>query len=125
MEVEYLLFHEEKHKVEKLLSTLQVNGIFLFRGYHRWQTGYIFGGDAQYTSWDASARRVQRLGDNVIGYDVTIQNCDEYPELVGAILIELGWLVKVRYRQVGGAWCYLKCQFPAGCAYAHPGGWSG
>ena len=125
MEVDYLLFHEEKHKVEKLLGMPQVNGIFLFRGHHRWQAGYLLGGgDAQYTSSEASVRQMQRLGENVIGYDVTLPNCEEYPELMAAILIELGWLVKVRYRKVGGTWCYVKCEFPAGYTYTHLGGWA-
>lgn len=124
MEVDYFLFHAEKQKVDQLLLLLIRNGIFLFRAYFRFQNGYFVQGADYQTSWDARTRQAQRVGDNVIGYRVTLRNCDEYPELVAAILIELGWLVKVRYRNVGGTWFYIETEFPARSIYAHSADWS-
>ncbi len=124
MEVDYLLFHEERQKVELMEDTLAVNDTFLFRGYFRWQNGYLMGGAGARESWEASCRGLQRLGGHVLGYNVTLADCEEYPELVAAILIEKGWLVKVRHRTGGGSWQYVKCEFPAGCVYARPAGWS-
>jgi hypothetical protein len=101
MEVDYLLFHEEKQEVEILEDRLAANATFLFRGYGRWQNGYLMGGEGQHESWDASVRHIQRLGLHVIGHNVTLAHCDEYPELVAAILIEMGWLV-ARLERRGG-----------------------
>ena len=125
MEVDYLLFHEERQKVEMMEDKLAVHDTFLFRGYHRWQNGYLMGGAGEHESWEASCRGLQRLGVNVLGYNVTLAHFDTYPELVAAILIEKGWLVQVRYRTAGEPWHYVQSEFPAGCAYAKPAGWSG
>ena len=124
MEVDYVLFHEDKHKVETLYGRLGVNGIFLLRGYWRWKHGYFVGGDGlpfeHMQSWDGSMRKLERLGANVIGWSVTIDTPEEYPEVVAAVLVEQGWLVRARWRTRGGAWSYAPCAFPEGCAYTQP-----
>jgi hypothetical protein len=43
MDVDYLLFHEDKKKVDDLAVKLVNHGTFLFRGYHRFQNGYLMG----------------------------------------------------------------------------------
>ena len=39
MDVDYLLFHEDKEKVDDLAVKLAENGTFLFRGYFRLKRG--------------------------------------------------------------------------------------
>ena len=124
MDVEYVLFHEDKKKVDYLAEKLAKHGTFLFRGYFRLKYGYLMGdGEGYFKSWDAKVREIQRLGEHVLGYNVTLENCEEYPELVAAILIEMGWCVKARYRTGGGTWEYVQSEFPDDCVYVHPAGW--
>ena len=124
MDIDYLLFHEDKKKVDDLVVRLAKHGTFLFRGFHRMDNDYLVGNEGIYfKSWDAKVREIKRLGENVLGYNVTLENCEEYPELVTAILIEKGWCVKVRYRTGGGTWQYVQSEFPDDCVYAHPAGW--
>ncbi len=124
MDVDYLLFHEDKKKVDDLVERLAKHDTFLFRGFHRFQNGYLMGvGEDYLKSWDVKVREISRLGENVLGYNVTLENCEEYPELVAATLIEKEWRVKVRYRTGGGTWEYVQSEFPDDCVYAHPDGW--
>jgi hypothetical protein len=124
MDVDYLLFHEDKKKVDDLVERLSKHGTFLFRGFHRFLNGYLMrDGERYFKSWDVKVREISRLGENVLGYNVTLENCEEYPELVAVTLIEKGWRVKVRYRTGGGTWEYVQSEFPDDCVYAHPDGW--
>ena len=88
MEVDYLLYHEDRNKIERML---------------------------------------EGLNDRAVQYNVTLPSRYEYPDLVAAVLIDKGWEVKVRYRNVehtpDGTWTYIKCDFPEGTEYALPDGW--
>ena len=46
---------------------------------------------------------------------------------MSVVLIDNGWEVKVRYRNVvstpDGPWTYMKCEFPEGSEYALPDDW--
>jgi hypothetical protein len=56
---------------------------------------------------------------------VTLPFTEPYPELVAALLIDHGWLGKVRYRNADAQnpWTYMKCEFPEGTEYALPVDW--
>ena len=123
MQVDYLLYHEERSKIEGMLHALTAcdDGLFDPRWRHRNHLAA-----ASTTSWShVTCRRLQRVGTNVIQYNVTLPSKYSYPELVAALLVEAGWEVKVRYRNAdaGDPWTYMKCEFPDGTQYALPAGW--
>ena len=63
-------------------------------------------------------RVIKTVGRNVLQYNVTLPWRYVYPKFVTSVLIENGWEVKVRYRNVDhtpdGPWTYIKCEFPEG-----------
>ena len=121
MQVDYLLYHEDYKKIEGMLECLKdrPDGLFSPRWRGRMHVAWGWNGPR----WsDVTLRRLQRVGTNVLEYNVTLPSTDEYPELVGAQLIDRGWLVKVRYRNAEShdPWTYMKCEFPVGTVYDHP-----
>ena len=121
MEVDYLLYHEERSKIEGMLDALTACDDGLFDP--RWRRRNHLA-----TSWNGkrwnhvTCRHLQRVGTNVLQYDVTLPSKRSYPELVAALLIESGWEVKVRYRNVDAMdrrrqWTIIQCQFPEGTEY--------
>ena len=129
MQVDYLLFHEDKLAVDKMLQHLTAKSDFLFdtasrRAFGLSTVSRTFMNHEQ--TWDnVTVRAFGRVGRNVIEYNVTLPSTYTYPELVAAALIEKGWWVKVRYRntQATNAWTYIQSEFPEGTAYTRPSGW--
>lgn len=125
MQVDYLLYHEDRSKVDRMLEGLTdcVDGLFDCRWRRRWRVADSWNGP----SWsDVTFVHFGRVGINVLRYNVTLPKTREYPALVAAELIEKGWLVKVRYRSddTNSPWRYnMKCEFPEGTEYAHPVEW--
>ena len=70
-------------------------------------------------------RHLERVGRNVLQYNVTLPSTSAYPEEVAALLINQDWMVKVRYRNadIGDEWTYMKCEFPEGAEYSLPDDW--
>ena len=121
MQVDYLLYHEERSKIEGMLDALTVCDDGLFDP--RWRRRNHLA-----TSWNGkrwkhvTCRHLQRVGTNVLQYDVTLRSNRSYPELVTALLVEAVWEVKVRYRNVDAMdrrrqWTIIQCQFPEGTEY--------
>ena len=129
MQVDYLLFHEDKLAVDKMLQHLTAKSDFLFdtasrRAFGLSTVSRTFMNHEQ--TWDnVAVRAFGRVGINVIEYNVTLPSTYAYPELVAAALIEKGWWVKVRYRNIEAinAWTYIQSEFPEGTAYTRPSGW--
>ena len=125
MQVDYLLYHEERSKVERMLEGLTdcVDGLFDCRWRKRWRVADSWNGP----TWpDVTFVHFELVGINVLRYNVTLPNAREYPALVAAELIDKGWLVKVRYRDgdTNSPWRYnMKCEFPEGTEYALPVDW--
>jgi hypothetical protein len=100
MEVDYLLFHEDREKVENMLQALTRRRDGLFRP--NWRRAQGLSIDSwKHISWgDVTVREIKGikgLGTNVIQYNVTLSSIYAYPEFVAAVLIENGWRVNVRY----------------------------
>jgi len=120
MEVDYLLYHEDYKKIEGMLQGLTDDAVGLFDP--NWRNRMHLADD--WTRWSGViCRDLQRVGTNVLQYNVTLPRTYSYPGLVAALLIEGGWLVKVRYRNAGDPWTYMKCEFPDGTQYALPADW--
>jgi hypothetical protein len=124
MQVDYLLYHEDRSKIEGMLECLTAcdDGLFLPRMRARWHVATSGNGPR----WSGViCRDLLRVGANVLRYNVTLPSTYPYPELVAALLIDKGWQVKVRYRNADAddPWTYMKCDFPEGTEYALPAGW--
>jgi hypothetical protein len=121
MEVDYLLYHEDSSKIEKMLENLTAEDDGLFDPRCRYNNHLATTGNAK--RWKhVRVRHLQRVGPHVIQYNVTLPPKRSYPELVAALLIEAGWEVKVRYRNVDATrqWTIIQCQFPEGTEYTLP-----
>ena len=130
MQVDYLLFHEDKSEVDKMLQHLRAKSDFLFDTASRRAFGLSTVSQTfpthEHTWYNVTVRAFgRRVGQNVIEYNVTLPSTYTYPELVAAALIEKEWWVKVRYRntQATNAWTYIQSEFPEGTAYTRPSGW--
>ena len=124
MQVDYLLYHEDYKKIEGMLEGLTDRPDGLFDPRWRGRRHVAWGGNG--TRWsDVTLRRLQRVGTHVLEYNVTLPITDPYPAMVAALLIDRGWLVKVRYRNAdnGDEWTYMKCEFPEGTEYDLPDDW--
>lgn len=124
MEVEYVLFHEERTKVAKMLDALTRRPDGLFNTTWRREHGLslqVFGVEHSWAG--VIVGNIRRVGTHVLHYTVTLPAMYAYPELVAAALIERGWAVKARFRENGDAWTYTKHAFPAGTEYTMPAGW--
>ncbi len=129
MQVDYLLFHEDKSAVDKMLQHLAEQTDFLFdtagrRAFGLSTVSRTFMNHEQ-TWHNVTVGPFRRVGEHVIEYNVTLPSAYDYPELVAAALIEKGWWVKVRYRntEATDAWTYIQSEFPEGTAYTRPSGW--
>jgi hypothetical protein len=124
MQVDYLLYHKHYTKIEGMLDHLTAcdDGLFLPRMRAAWHVATSGNGPR----WSGvTCRHLERVGTNVLQYNVTLPSTYQYPELVAAQLINQGWEVKVRYRNADAhdAWTYMKCEFPEGTRYALPADW--
>ena len=121
MQVDYLLYHEERSKIEWMLDALTACDDGLFDPYFRERQHVATSRNGK--RWKhVTCRHLQRVGPHVLQYDVTLPSKRSYPELVAALLIESGWEVKVRYRNVDAMdrrrqWTIIQCQFPEGTEY--------
>ena len=127
MQVDYLLYHEDRSKIDAMLEGLKdcAHGLFDGRVRRRWRVANSWNGPSMFCS-DVTFIHFERVGINVLRYNATLSSTREYPELVAAELIDKGWLVKVRYRNddPNSPWRYnMKCEFPEGTEYAHPVDW--
>ena len=125
MQVDYLLYHEDYKKVESILELITGYPGGLFD--HRWRKRMHVTDSWNGPEWDdVTFIRFERVGTNVLRYNVTLPSTNEYPALEAALLMDKGWLVKVRYRNddPNSPWRYnMKCEFPEGTEYAHPVDW--
>ena len=124
MQVDYLLYNEDYNKIEGMLEGLTDRPDGLFDP--RWRSLMHVATSGNGTRWDdVTLRRLQRVGTNVLEYNVTLPSTYPYPEVVAALLIDKGWQVKVRYRNADthDPWTYMKCEFPEDITYALPAGW--
>jgi hypothetical protein len=128
MEVDYLLFHEDRTQVDRMMAALQQNSNFLFnttcrRDFRLSTVSRTFMSHEH--TWDnVTVRGFSReQGTNVVHYQVTLPGVYDYPELVAAALIEKDWHVKVRYRHSGDPWTYIQSEFPLGTTYTLPADW--
>ena len=123
MQVDYLLYNEDYNKIEGMLEGLTVyrDGLFEPRWRNRMHVADGWNGPI----WHNVTRYLQRVGTNVLQYNVTLPSTYPYPEVVAALLIDHGWEVKVRYRNADAhdPWTYIQCEFPEGTRYALPADW--
>jgi hypothetical protein len=124
MQVHYLLYNEDHNKIEGMRQDLTdcPDGLFDPRWLRRMHVADDWNG----REWDdVIFIHLDRVGTNVLRYNVTLPRTDEYPALVAALLIDHGWEVKVRYRndEANYPWTYMKCDFPEGTRYALPADW--
>jgi hypothetical protein len=126
MQVDYLLYHEDRSKVDRMLECITDVPEGLFEPWW-WRKRMRVAHSWNEPTWsDVTFIHFERVGINVLRYNVTLPKTREYPALVAALLIDKGWLVKVRYRNddTNSPWRYnMKCEFPEGTEYAHPVDW--
>ena len=129
MEVDYLLYHEDSAKVDKMMDALSRRNDFLFNTTARAEFGLSTHSRTfmqhEHTWQNVAVRGFGRVGRNVVEYRVTLPSVYVYPEFVAAALIEKNWEVKARYRESGKAWTYEHSDFPAGTTYTRPADWQG
>ena len=121
MEVDYLLYHADSSLIQHMHRNLTLwdDGLFDPRFRYRNHLATTQNGKR----WKhVHCRHLQRVGPHVIQYNITLPARRSYPELVAALLIEAGWEVKVRYRNVDAMdrrrqWTIIQCQFPEGTEY--------
>ena len=124
MQVDYLLYNEDYNKIEGMLEGLKYDRDGLFEP--KWRCRMHVADGWNGPIWhNVTCRHLERVGTNVLQYNVTLPSTYPYPELVAALLIDHGWEVKVRYRNADAhdPWTYMKCEFPEGTRYALPAGW--
>ena len=124
MEVDYLLYHEDSSKIEKILGNLTAEEDGLFDPRFRYRN-YLATTQNGKRWKHVHCRHLQRVGPHVIQYNITLPARRSYPELVAALLIEAGWEVKVRYRNTDATdhrrqWTIIQCEFPEGTEYTVP-----
>ncbi len=124
MEVDYLLYHEDYKNIEKMVEGLTDCPDGLFHPRWRMRQGVATSFNGQGWS-DVHVRDMEKVGRNVLRYNVTLPSRYSYPALVTAQLIDKDWMVKVRYRDTDedDPWTYMKCEFPEGTTYDLPDGW--
>ena len=124
MQVDYLLYNEDHNKIEGMLEGLTVypDGLFEPKWRNRMHVAHGWNGPIWH---NVTRRHLQRVGTNVLEYNVTLPSTYPYPEVVAALLIDHGWEVKVRYRDAvtHDPWTYIQCEFPEGTRYALPADW--
>ena len=126
MEVDYLLYHEDRNKIERMLEGLKACADGLFNP--NWRKSQGLDTTSRRRGWHGvTLRDIKKVGRNVLQYNFTLPSRHVYPTFVAAVLIDNEWEVKVRYRNVvntpDGPWTYIKCEFPEGTEYALPDGW--
>ena len=89
MQVDYLLYHEDYKKIEGMLEDLTDCLDGLFEPRWRGRMHVAWGGNGPI--WhNVTLRRLQRVGTNVLQYNVTLPSTYPYPEVVAALLIDHG-----------------------------------
>ena len=97
MQVDYLLYNEDHNKIEGMLEGLTVYPDGLFEP--KWRRRHYVSDSWNGPVWSGvTLRLLQRVGTNVLQYNVTRPSRYSYPQVVAALLIDKGWQVKVRYR---------------------------
>ena len=124
MEVDYLLYHKDSSLIQHMHRNLTLWDDGLFDPRWRYRNHLATTGNGK--RWKhVRCRHLQRVGPHVIQYNVTLPARRSYPELVAALLIEAGWEVKVRYRNLYAThdrfqWTIIKSEFPEGTEYTVP-----
>ncbi len=122
MEVDYLLYHEDSAKVDKMMDALSRRNDFLFNTTARAEFGLSTHSRTfmqhEHTWHNVAVRGFTRVGR--VEYRVTLPIAYVYPEFVAAALIEKDWQVKTRYRDPGEPWTYEHSDFPPVTTYTRP-----